>query len=587
LETIVIIDSGVESTNTDNVIGGISILLENEEVAIIEGEYKDDIGHGTAIYNIINDACEDVCFFIIKIFNHSFECDQRLLLQALLYVYENVNCNFIIISSGAIVFNNYSQIKSIISKLYNDKGIIIVAAFNNEGALSYPASDENVIGVDSSSVVSREADYYILKGSPIDILSREFSFRLKWKDGKKIIDKGNSYIAALFASKIINAYKQLKTTDKNLLLDFIKHKNNVLHFNRQEFHEILYPKYLLSADRKLKAIAFPFSKEMGVIAANEDLLKVDIVHYCDIRQSGRIGLKVKDLIKHSHNEKTIMDIESINWSDDFDLVICGHCDLLSMLTNKNWLKTIYELSVKNKKYIYFFDHYDSDYINQFSTPLIESFTGYSLGKLWQCNSPVLGIFGTSRKQGKFTLQLELRRRFLSDGYNVQQISTEPSGCLFGIEYTCPIGYNASIRLRGNETAIFFNEIIHNCDLKDPDIIIVGCQSGTIPHNNFHESFFTFTQYEFLVGTSPDAVILLINLIDEISYIRRTISFIESAIDCEVIACVISPVNNKNIHEYRDEDELAALINKPVLRFNEIDKIYNLVISYFSPSDWCE
>lgn len=106
METIVIIDSGVESTNTDNVIGGISILLENEEVAIIEGEYKDDIGHGTAIYNIINDACEDVCFFIIKIFNHSFECDQRLLLQALLYVYENVNCNFIIISSGAIVYND-------------------------------------------------------------------------------------------------------------------------------------------------------------------------------------------------------------------------------------------------------------------------------------------------------------------------------------------------------------------------------------------------------------------------------------------------------------------------------------------------
>ena len=45
---------------------------------------------------------------------------------------------------------------------------------------------------------------------------------------------------------------------------------------------------------------------------------------------------------------------------------------------------------------------------------------------------MLAIVGTSPSQGKYNLQLALRRRFLNDGYEIGQIGTEPTAQLFGM-----------------------------------------------------------------------------------------------------------------------------------------------------------
>lgn len=51
--------------------------------------------------------------------------------------------------------------------------------------------------------------------------------------------------------------------------------------------------------------------------------------------------------------------------------------------------------------------------------------------LYRISTPVLAVCGTSSKQGKFTLQLELRKRFCEMGYKVGQIGTEPNSLLLG------------------------------------------------------------------------------------------------------------------------------------------------------------
>lgn len=80
---------------------------------------------------------------------------------------------------------------------------------------------------------------------------------------------------------------------------------------------------------------------------------------------------------------------------------------------------------------------------------------------------------------------------------------------------------------------------------NPDIIITGCQSGTVPYNINQLSNINFSTYEFYIGTSPDAVILCVNAFDSIEYIKRTIKFLEGLGNAKVIALVIFPVVKKN------------------------------------------
>ena len=46
----------------------------------------------------------------------------------------------------------------------------------------------------------------------------------------------------------------------------------------------------------------------------------------------------------------------------------------------------------------------------------------------------------------------------------------------------------------------------------------------------------------MTATQPDCVVLCVNPFDEISYIRRTILYIESSIDTKVISIVVFPMD---------------------------------------------
>lgn len=109
--------------------------------------------------------------------------------------------------------------------------------------------------------------------------------------------------------------------------------------------------------------------------------------------------------------------------------------------------------------------------------------------------------------------------------------------------------------------------------------------------------FNIPQYNFLLGTQPDAVILCVNPFDDLFYIERTKNFIESSIECKVIALVVFPMNLKDnwagiyggkikIDDgfyIRFKDELSALFNIPIYRldYDDIECLIENIISFFS------
>ena len=86
--------------------------------------------------------------------------------EALVYIFEKVNCNLIHISAGVERLENFLDLYDIISKLVK-KEVFIVAAFANNGAVSYPASFDNVIGVDMSTNILKKNSTKQLKGASL------------------------------------------------------------------------------------------------------------------------------------------------------------------------------------------------------------------------------------------------------------------------------------------------------------------------------------------------------------------------------------------------------------------------------------
>lgn len=198
------------------------------------------------------------------------------------------------------------------------------------------------------------------------------------------------------------------------------------------------------------------------------------------------------------------------------------------------------------------------------------------GMLYRISKPVVGILGTSSRQGKFTLQLKLRELLLERGYSIGQIGTEPSALLYGMDYVFPMGYNSSVYIQGFDVIRYTNYIINILCQKNIDLILIGSQSGTVPFDTGNIIQYNIPQYDFLAGTLPDIVILCINPFDDINHIARTIKFIESSVDCKVLSLVVFPMTIR-------DDWSAVFGGKKILNDNEFNNIKEELSQFFNVS----
>lgn len=535
---VVVIDTGLDYCNhkfENSFENGVS-LKSIEGGIVTTPDAQDDVGHGTAVSNIILTECKNVKIIPVKVIGVDYYTEECVLIDALKFVLNHCDCDIINMSLGLNVCEHRKELNELINKLH-DKGVIVISAFNNDGSMSFPAMLKNVIGVDVSAESKTIDDFEFVENSEVNLLAMGSNQRVLWLNNEYKMVCGSSFatahVSAIVANLINSGIKpnQVLTTLKKSAKKIIQGR---------EIKELK-----LSFDIH-RAIALPYNKEIHSVVRFEEALAFELVGIYDVRESGNVG---KEIIADSKKKYTVGNLLRIDWESDFDTLIIGHINVLQKLLHFDLRKYLFLKSKLYGKSIYSFDYIATDK-NEYGVTVFSPYVNETMlpqntfGKLYHIDKPVLGVFGTGSKQGKFTLQMMLKKRFENDGYEVGYLGTEPSSLLFGAQEVYPMGYENSVTIKGFDSVLLLNKYMYNIS-HSADIILVGSQANTVPPHTGNEFYYTNKQIEFLMGTQPDAVILCFNAHDDLKYISRTILTIENLIECDVIGAVLFPLKLKS------------------------------------------
>lgn len=578
---IAVIDSGL-NVNHKAFKNGLNItkkihIWKNQQGELLQDDMiQDDIGHGTSVVWLIDKYAPNSELIIVKIFDCNHEVDEEILLRALEYIYTNVQCDVINISAGLTTCTDIQQLEKICCAI-KELGITIIAAFDNDGAMSYPAAFSTVIGVDFSLSCFTPKQFTYIDNSPVNVRGMGYSQFLPTVNDQFCEQVGASFVAPLITGLFCQAKEsgQVKSVTEYL----IKNAKKVFYDTHIDEEGPLDIKSVL---------IFPVSKETKALIEHARMLNFKIEHVYDIKYSGNVGKSLSEIVYPGCSiesylvDKKVESIEDIDFSDTkIDTLIIGHTNMLQVASHRGELKDVLLRSaLEHKKQVYMYDYigYTLAAINeirntaknQLRIPLVQSINvpQYQYGKLYKLSVPVLGVFGTSPKQGKFTLQLRLREELRRIGYSIANFGTEPESELFGFESTYPIGYNSTVNISGSEAITYINSQMHMIERKNPDLIIVGSQSQSLATSSESLGYMPTGQYELIMGAQPDAYILCVNTTDDMLLIKRTISYLTSVIESHVLALVVSPiiyhVKNgymKKVIKYVQNDVLEEYILK--------------------------
>ena len=582
---IVVIDSGLNTKHSffkNQTCKGISIIFdEGAGNYSINDNFEDNIGHGTAVYYLLKKCIKEADVFVLKLFDKNTEPDVMSIIFALEYVYANIDCRIVHLSSGITRCDELGLLRSACDKL-KGKGTIIVSAFDNTGAISYPAAFDSVIGVDWSLSCKRIGDFEYVENSPVNIRAIGTEQRVAWLNNDYMMVSGSSFAAPHITAEIIKIIDGSEIKHEDVLYA-LKLKAKKIYPSQPHIEQ----DWLFEIN---SAAVFPFNKEIHSVARFSNLLKFDLYSIYDIKMLGNVGKSLSQIFNNyqKENDLVVNNYDKMNWNGSFDTFILGHIRELSELFDRDFTKEIIKNCIEYKKNLVCFDDlslYQNEITNlkkagmkvYYPSITYENVPQNRFGKLRQMGKPVIAIMGTSSKQGKFTLQLILREMFLKSGYKVGQLGTEPSALLFGMDAVYPMGYDSTVTIQGWPAIKVMNHFIGCIEDKNPDIIIVGSQSQTIHYSTGNLLLYSLYNIEMLLACEPDIVILCVNYSDDFAYIQKTISFLEIYQETKVNALVLYPVSKNLRWSVLGNNLVMTDIAELELKANELKQAFSLPV----------
>lgn len=590
---MVLLDSGIDLENS--VFRGKTIVQYKQ----LDGAWKRADGytplhgHGTGVASIMLKQCEYIELISFVLFTDKLCVKVDKLVHALEKISEDIPCDIVHMSLGVRYF--YPALRKACERL-SSKGVILVSACHNNGGISFPAAFPSVIGVDASWKCLKADDFvYVEDGTVVNLKAKGGNQRIAWLRNTYVINRGSSFAAAYVTAKISEVLLQGGEPHK-VLEHFRNIARHVIAFSdEKEVYE--------KPGRIKRALVFPYNKETSSLLRYAELLPFTIIDVYDCRLSGKLS---KQIVAGDDKIYYIKNIENCLWKG-FDTLILGHIRDLERLSQREWKNELLSQCLEHKINVFSFDEEGMEkwkfrfnqaglwlYYPKLNGNLPEK---RQFGKMFAIRTPVLGVLGTSNQQGKFTLQLGLRKHFLRDGYRLCQLGSEPESLLFEMDEVFPFGFESNIKLDTRKYITYLNSCMSSMDQQNPNIIIVGSQAGTIPMQWDHIDNYPLDRICFLLGTLPDGVLLCVNYHDKISEIQRCILAIESLSKSKVIACSLFPLGYctewdivKGVKKLVDDvelqrvrDEIQEVTQRPccILNNKGIENLYQISLAFFS------
>lgn len=233
--TIVVIDSGIDDKNP-YLKGSVKSHYEYdiEDNAIVRKKHKKiNHWHGTAIALIIKHLSKNTEFIDMCILDESLSSDGNILIKALEDAID-INPSIIHMSLGTTKWRYKHKIKKLIERA-DKKGIIVVAAANNNGCKSYPSHLKDVVGVKGMKLENMNQLYYDYKFifAPYDLKGIE-GIDTKKMDQEMV---GNSMAAAYVTGHLSNIKYSLGYKDKFDILDKLRSNSILMNGRKRRGYE--------------------------------------------------------------------------------------------------------------------------------------------------------------------------------------------------------------------------------------------------------------------------------------------------------------------------------------------------------------
>lgn len=532
---VAIVDSGIELSHPyiGTIAGGVDISINDDGNPVYSADFADCFGHGTACAGIIRKKAPESEIYSVRVFDVSLIADGRALVAAIQWCIDN-KMDVVNLSLGTTDVTFKASLQDICRRALAS-GVILVAAASNDGRASYPAVLSEVIGV-SGDAINEPDGFYFNNDQPIEFVARGDEQRVCWLNGKHIMTGGTSFAAPHISGLIAGLLKENPNTTPSHIRELLAQRASTVVTTKTGVVNRS-PSNRTDVSWIRKAVLYPFNKEMHSLVRYHDLLSFDVVGVADPAGKGLVGKDAGEALGEPPVGLRIQPrLEAA--AQNADTLILGYVDQLSRMRKRDLLreytrlaldmglnvfcfqalppednKDLYELARMRRCHIAYPQVYQDELVGALENP--ETFPAVDV--------PVLAVMGTSSQQGKFTLQLALRRRLMREGYRVGQLGTEHHSGLFGIDATFPMGYASPFRLPLQTYVPFLDYKIREiCQRKRPDLILSGSQSGTIPYDVYEHSTHAMTSVAFLLGVKPDACVLVVNSIDDQAYIRDTI-----------------------------------------------------------------
>jgi hypothetical protein len=144
---IAIIDSGINPWHyhVQGVAGGISFHLGASGKVSASVDFRDELGHGTAIAGVIRERNSRARFYAVKIFHQTLEAPAALLLAAMQWAIQ-ARVNIIHLSLGTEQQDYRKDLKQLCRDAFK-KDIVVIAAARALEDQVFPAVFNEVIGV--------------------------------------------------------------------------------------------------------------------------------------------------------------------------------------------------------------------------------------------------------------------------------------------------------------------------------------------------------------------------------------------------------------------------------------------------------